>query len=310
MQNQDLGTVTCVVPSDVNLTLPGFRVIKFKAGVQEIPTEYANHPFMRANGVKVYTGSTPPRNLVPSPVATEQHAEFIGLLGFYNGKPTLDQAQLYINSLNPQALNRFHGEYLEYQRGVTNAAAIKAAADAKAATDHLVAQGLTNVAAAAVVKEHGPAKVLADKAAADTQAAYDKANAAGIHLAAAPAAPPAGATGPADPKAQGAADPKAQGAADAAQDKADTAQAAADASPASAKLQTAADTAQNKADDKQDDADAEEAAAEKEEADAAALAQKATTEAEKADAAAAKSKADAAIAAARARARKPGNGKK
>ncbi len=49
--------VTVTVPHDYNLRLDHFREFKFKAGVQEMEREVAEHWYSKANGVTVYEPS-------------------------------------------------------------------------------------------------------------------------------------------------------------------------------------------------------------------------------------------------------------
>jgi hypothetical protein len=49
-------TVTMKFPHDVTLTVTHAKQIVFKAGVQEVPVEYADHPYLKSNGAVKYDG--------------------------------------------------------------------------------------------------------------------------------------------------------------------------------------------------------------------------------------------------------------
>jgi len=49
--------VTVLIPKDFTLTLEDHREVKYKAGVDEMPVEHADHWYSKAMGVEIYDPS-------------------------------------------------------------------------------------------------------------------------------------------------------------------------------------------------------------------------------------------------------------
>lgn len=54
---QSAPTVTVIVPKDFKLRLDDHQELQFKAGVQEMREDYANHWWSKANSVQIYKPS-------------------------------------------------------------------------------------------------------------------------------------------------------------------------------------------------------------------------------------------------------------
>jgi hypothetical protein len=52
-------TVTMVFPKPVLLTLPGYRRVQFKAGVNQVPQSLADHEYLKLSGATRHQGPVP-----------------------------------------------------------------------------------------------------------------------------------------------------------------------------------------------------------------------------------------------------------
>jgi hypothetical protein len=78
------GTVTMVFPQPVNLTTNDNRLVRFNAGINEVPESLADHQYLRLSGVKKHDKSSAgwrnklkPQPAKASATMTQHHVEFM-----------------------------------------------------------------------------------------------------------------------------------------------------------------------------------------------------------------------------------------
>jgi hypothetical protein len=117
-------TVTMVFAKPVLLSTQDGRRIQFNAGVNEVPKEFADHEWLKHNGVTAYDKNkevspwmraNPPAVPPADTVMTEHHAAFLRSRD-YTGIKTVADAQTFFSGLDPKHRAGFLADAADWQQ--------------------------------------------------------------------------------------------------------------------------------------------------------------------------------------------------
>jgi hypothetical protein len=99
-------TQTRFLPRPVTLTLPGHVTRKFPAGVQEIPEQLLNDPWLKANGMKEYEKGAPLPLQPQAPIGSHGYATAYAASGVYDATQVPDTRYSDEDIQNAEAVAR------------------------------------------------------------------------------------------------------------------------------------------------------------------------------------------------------------
>lgn len=142
----DSKTVRRFLPRPVKMTLPGHQTRQFQAGLQDIPEELADHPWLRDNGMLDEPARGEPLPLQPqAPVGTHGYATAFAQSGIYDATQIPDYRFTDRDIENADAQTRLAAENVRVaQENLDNALRIHQSAaaalnDARARRERQVA---------------------------------------------------------------------------------------------------------------------------------------------------------------------------